>query len=1336
MESLKQITTLLTSLNGSGHDANTLLIGMGSAIVLLPILGFCARFIWKKLKLLKPPAVPALCGCEPPGTDLKLIAPGFWERCSLAIDYLRTRREWRYEKPWVMLLGEHGAGKSSLLASMSPSLRQALHGRSEQLAIKGTQWHDLNKGFIIDPNGNLPFNAELTDGVTEADHSSAVKLWDRTLNQLDALRPERALDGIVLVISAASLLNNSLEQRLANAENIRLQLHRIEQHFEFALPVYVVVTALDCVEGFSAFWRSQPTSRQEEIIGWSAPAQYNDGPPDAWAEAAFKQVGLQLKPLQLEAIALGDRVAAPDADQFFLFPRNFQQLKEPFQQCLSIIFQATPWQTTFFCRGIYFTGAIAATTDTPEAQEAPRQDVSFVSDLLLKKILGEPGLARPTRAGLWSRNTLIRRLQIAMVASFATLLMAFSLVCFHINTQVQDVIVALERVQQLQANIPGESSCVAQETVYELLRQISSIDVEARSWLIPLSFFDKRLSQQSASLVAHDAFKNIILPGIACQIKQRAIAINNPVPTIASDEISYPLARDALLGYVQQVNDLEKNMAGLKNLLATPSLSKEKDVLPDFIKLTEYAYGSALTLASKSNHYLLAASLNNLNHIGYKGDVRLPDNFKHNVSVQISALAQQANVQIMAELEQGSNRLNLLEQKQTPILANIKSFSTWLRWVRESWLGSSPTKNPISAIKKELSEKLHVLVRDYVYPEDAFNAAIAQFDVATQYPIAMDTLNKVQLPVYGSLFTMQNKRLDLNPKLLSELLGLQALSTLDYMKIEPALNFVCQGNVSNWNVAYLNQGASYAKQYQGLISNPSLKDGVENSLYQQLASYQLELALNNSLQQAQTTGSPLATPKSGSTTATGGINEQQQSAASANFAKLLAPITALQDIFNEQDFSESTASLDKCVSDFANGNLENIQALASESMLYQTTLSASSSGAATGTSTSHLFDLGTTAVIKDYLAQQFSRVQILTAYATPFLDYLDNGDTNNSENAPYWSNTANELQRFTQAKDPNAQATVLNNLYLNQLPGLDNSNCSSIISAYNAPEYGNDLFSDYRQQIEEDVKSLCSGTRTTQATSLYQKLAARFNRDLSGRYPFGALKSSDASLATVKAFFNDYEANKEALSQSVAGLTGASWDARRNFLAQLDSVANFLHNSLTPTRGSNALISLGVNFRALAGEGSDQVSSWRLSSASKSIAYPNQGNNLDWPLGQALTLDLGWANQSVWRPVIATAANDLQVKGSTASFSAAGNWALLRLIENHSPHSGATLDTLSANTELLEFNVPLIGAEKAGKASTANATLYVSLQLSSIDPKTMAPVSLKLPDTFPTAAPQ
>lgn len=1399
MESLQQMITLIKSRLGIGADAGALQLGLaafGALVVLLLVL-WLVRALWRiRRPVVKPPAVPSLCGCAPPAAR---TVPDWITRWSLALDYLRTRREWRYASPWLLALGETGAGKSSLLASVPPQLQAELHGRQRQLAIEGVTWHGIGKGFILDPKGQWPSAAALPDSamaessatdahttVTVAtttkttsaatNNSGNAKEWQRVLNELDALRPERALDGILLFVSAQTLQQAGREERQTLAENARRQLQMIEQRFEFALPVYVVVTASDSIKGFAAFWRSQAPWRREEMLGWSAPAQMGDGPPEVWAHAVFDHVGQQLQALQVETAAHCERIAPIDADAFFLFPRHFAALRIPFADWLALVFQATPWQTTFFCRGVYFTGVIADDGARPPVQDTPRHDVSFVNDLLLEKILAEPRLGRPTRQGLWSRNGVIRRLQWSAIAAFCVLLLGFALTTWRIDTQVGQVVGALKLMQQLQAapaaattttatttTTTANHGCIGQEPVYQLIEQIARIDADAQSWLMPLSWFDHRLSTKSAHRIADDAFKNIILPGIACQLGQRATDVSNQ--TVSNQTaLTYPQALAALMAYVQDVQALEQNTARFQRLLGNPPFAKDPAPLTEFIALTDYAYRTALPAKLRHNSGLLPAALNSINPSHFSGGLQLPSNLKGSASRHIDEQAGQVQRLLMSELQTGGIVLTKLEQKRQPILQNIKQFTAWLDWVRKSWLGSSASNNPLLQVQTDLAAKLQPLILQFGYPATPLGHASSQFEAAKLYPGAMQTLINMQLPEYGALFITIDGQITLNPRLLTELIGLESLVLVDYMQIDPILTFSCQGKVASWNGVYLNQALQYDKSYERFLANPLLRGAPAQPLYQQLARYQLDLALNHSQQQAQAAAlqSPTKTNGNSGNSGNNANTELRISQDSTNFGKLLPALQSLQKIDQELGLNDSGTRLNQCVRQFSSDNLGQIQLLSEQSQLYQPT-----SAPAASRTDANFFDLGSTPVIKDYLARQISRVQVLTGYAGPYLDFLNQSEpaasppVANTASAPYWNNTVTELKNYALAKDPNAQASLLDTLFLKQFPDLSSGNCSKTLGAYQSPAFGNDLFSIHRQQLEKQVQLRCKGERYAQADAAYQALAKRFNRELSGRYPFGALEAGDADIGIVKAFFTDYAANSASLEASLAGLTDPQWNNARHFLSQLDSVGKFLQGSLlqgdvanvantantADSGGDNATatasavaspgaVRLKVNFRAQgsAAVGSDQIASWSLSSAAKTISYPNRGNSLDWDYGQPLVLDMEWANRSLWRPAVGSDGGDVQIDGSTASFAASGNWALLRLIARHPPKAGIASDPADSGRVLLEFDVPLINNSGSGKALTANATLYISFKLSGSNAK--APASLKLPSVFPRLAPQ
>ena len=123
-----------------------------------------ALLLWRARKpaILPAPAAKGACCKDEPLPEPAPKRRSMRERITAvfdAIDYLRTRREWRYGMPWMLLLGEHGAGKSSTIGSVAKQNRlsdDVSATQKDELAIDGIEWHFFNQGAMIDPQGRLP----------------------------------------------------------------------------------------------------------------------------------------------------------------------------------------------------------------------------------------------------------------------------------------------------------------------------------------------------------------------------------------------------------------------------------------------------------------------------------------------------------------------------------------------------------------------------------------------------------------------------------------------------------------------------------------------------------------------------------------------------------------------------------------------------------------------------------------------------------------------------------------------------------------------------------------------------------------------------------------------------------------------------------------------------------------------------------------------------------------------------------------------------------------------------------------------------------------------------
>lgn len=887
-------------------------------------------------------------------------------------------------------------------------------------------------------------------------------------------------------------------------------------------------------------------------------------------------------------------------------------------------------------------------------------------------------------------------------------------------------------------------------------------------------------------------------------------------PAAAPSQASFAALRSEALALAQQTLLIEQQLDQLASATTPGAIQR----MPALSALLKSLYDLTVSAAEQRPQSPLAQGLGVLNTSAAAWPAGLTrEALSRQWADDLAQWPAQLQRSLQAELIGGPALLQPLGVAREGQVADLLAFGRWLNGVNSEWLPFSGTQDPCTQTAAELGAVFNALLQRQRYPA-GLGAALQRLATPAQcLQPAQQALLKMPLAPYGTLLVGGPQAAALNPSLAGEVRGLTALAAQGFMQLNPAQPFACMATATQWRSEDIARATQYAVDYQRFAAAQGLppqgRSAAAQPLFDRIARSALERAMNDAMRAAQSptgwtsssspayavaqaSGVGTSTATAPTTVATSTIAAPVTTAAPSTTATLLTSATAapaaatiaplaatdaalltqssdmarvldgllsVQRLYAQLGFTASAAKLTQCTAQFANQALQRVRGLANQSRLYAPDVA---------TTPGLLLDLGGTALTRDYLLSQVARAQVLAAYAEPFVNLLRNGavdgpnatasDASNSSGGsaplPYWGNTLNQLSRYLQFNDSAGQIGQLNGLLQKTLADLTPDNCAARLAAYKPGDASNDLFYERRQALVTQVGLAC----TANAYASYQQLATRFNDKLKGLYPFGDLSAKDANLADVKAFFADYGAQGPALAASLAQSTDARASVALKFLAQLDKAAAFLRASLGAGEIS-APISLTPSFRLLptTSPGSDQVVSWALSAGARVIRYPGiAAPTLDWPFGEALTLDMVWASGSVWRPTLpvastasstatsssnATAAAakiDFTVDGPTVSFSGTGDWALLRLIEAHKPRYTAATDVLDARKLVLEFSVPTLRAAAAAptaangaapKASTAEARLYLGLSLSVIDPKTQAPSALIWPGSFVRSAP-
>ena len=1231
-------------------------------------------------------------GVRLPGMSMRLgglLHKGPFARLLESVQYLLTSREARYATPWVLLVGEKGAGKSSLARSCTVQLKDPCAPGKEAIDIAGAKWHAFGSGALIDPDGWMGTHGE--------------RAWKNALDAIDMLRPERPIDKLVVVLNARTLMSDDADALAYWAKETLIQLESIQERFEFAFPVYLVITHCDAITGFTAFWNAQKASLREQIFGWSAPPAMQSQATDKWVPTAFATMQERLRQLLYAAAAAKDDIE--EVDQVFMFPVSFNRLSDPLSRWFEMVFQPSRLSQAFFCRGIYFTGSLAA---SGEMEDGHRQDVAFVRDLFRERVFAERHLAQPIRQSIWSRNRMIRRIQYAALVCAVTLLIGLAFSAKQASRQVDSLDSILDSISPVHIQTePGV--CQDAESIMTLLRRIASLDSRSFYPAIPASWFDDRERGHIAQQISESGFRDVIMPAIACRIEQKAkalVAIEKP-EAVGVDPLS-PL-RQQFLGYLGKVSELELNLDRFASISRSVSQEEKSRQLGDFGKLFAYAFDRPLPKEISREKGILSAALANFS---YDKRIVLPAYWRKSYAEQISTMSGSLRSALDNELVSGPKLLENMDRSSEPGHA-IQDDSTrllwWLNWVRQSWLGASASRNPCEDIRAAAAPMIGGLVSRKQYRK-YLDSVADSFGEKLCFQPSLRTLSGLSAAPFGNMFFSDGQTLRLNPELGKEFSGLGEVMEMPFMHLEPRPRFFCSNDLSGWNSALLQEANSYARQYLSFASAHKITPSEENKrLYLRLARRQLDAVMSGSVNAAQVSSLPNLSLSGASAVSAG---ERELMDESGKFHDAAPSLLETLDLYGQIGFNARARQVAQCAREYAADSLSRIYSLADGSRLYDP-----------GSVDSSFPLPGDIAVTRDWLARQVSRIKVLAGYAGQYVAFLKNSQGlddhlwSDDQDAAFWDNTIAELDRYLQFKETNGQAAHLNDLFINVLTGMNADNCRDRLSAYRAPDYGNDIFSRLRRQRLSQTAAQCEERRDAPAMEAYQMLADRFNRELSGRYPFAALEERDASPVEVKAFLADYAANRKKVD-ALADDAGQPKVGR--FLKQMDAVAAFFAGNLSQAPASLPL-RIGIHFDTLPGNspGANQVISWAAASGGTSVSDNGGSASLEWSW-MPMEFGFTWASNSVWRP--------LSGDNGTVIFSSGGPWSLLRLIQMHGMKPQPSPDPVSPDRIQLEFEVPV---GQIGKGKGMMSRLHVALEL--FDSKSAT--ALAPPPQFPYAAP-
>lgn len=305
-----------------------------------------------------------------------------------------------YSLPWYAMVGPPGAGKTTALRHSGlpfPFLDPQGNGVRGVGGTRNCDWWFTNDAVLLDTAGRY---------ATEAGDRDE---WMAFLELLVKYRPNKPLNGVVVAISVAELIEATDEQLRQIGEKVGNRIAEMNSTLKMVLPVYVVFTKADLIAGFVDFFADLRKSERGQVWGATlAFEEENDSVSDRF-EREFDVLVRALHDRGLKRLAVESQRDA--RERIFQFPLEFSAIKRPLSTFLGTALgpAGTAETESAIFRGFYFTSgtqegqpldrvvgamgrAFGLRVALPSVERAERKSY-FLRDVFEKVIFPEKGIA-------------------------------------------------------------------------------------------------------------------------------------------------------------------------------------------------------------------------------------------------------------------------------------------------------------------------------------------------------------------------------------------------------------------------------------------------------------------------------------------------------------------------------------------------------------------------------------------------------------------------------------------------------------------------------------------------------------------------------------------------------------------------------------------------------------------------------------------------------------------------------------------------------------------------------------------------------------------------------
>lgn len=1230
----------------------------------------------------------------------------FGESLKMAVSMLSGGQEKRYDMPTYMVIsGDSHPQDKAMLQSISRLL-----GKKERLILGAKDnsdrgWYLFKKGCLVHHENQR-----------------------RLIAELKQYRPERPLDGLVITLPVTRLMSESAIELERWAGEVYHDIWQTQQRVGFVLPIYLLLTETEKLQGFDKFWNQQALKPfYDHQFGWANP--YNDSQAyhSSWIDEAITTICEFVRGTQLAIIAADNRRSRSGAD-VLLLAHSLEKLRPGLAKFCNELFSNTALQTPLMFRGFYFTGEMA---EQASEERARNSNHLFLKDLFEQKVFAENRLAFAPRRKILSSNSKLRAYQYLSIITFSVLSSLLVMDSIALDKQTRSLVSAIN-------NEPKVRDAVDIAHINAVLNHVADMDASTIRYLSMPFSWNTPFNDDLTEYFSRHIFAEVVFPAFECKMHSllRDKLNNADITHTANDYTIWLNGLAENYQYKQELDDLVANT------------HRPDEAVQKMTELVNYLYTEKLpeSFYKRSDLYIEAISRNNNSIPRNPYGCELNQIASEESWNRITNLARYEIRQIADEVAAPREFFEVSEQLQSlpsvvawyntiPEFADsMREFNTWFDHLNNYWLESHSEINEC----RKIHDALQMITE-------------AQFSQGLGFPERFlrecedrvsETMSIDNAQLAIQLYDQTHYPMKLTTDATKLFNAVEQTRELSYMTT-PGVDQTSEFKTDFfWSTEQLNRAIALQEEYEKFAIDEYKTIWLPNKKYvdsdkyfaQGIALKQLQFAMNRHVQNAQVEEIAEFVPQS-----LRPVSQQEAylAAAVGNFRKSMDSILSLLLAYKKLDFSESHKWLLELSQDHAFKLLQKVDLLYNDNRIFEplqkTRWSAHQYNNA-------LFGITSEGQLQDYLAAQAERVNgIAYDYAEPLIVFLLNtkGKYVNYELFGRWHNTLIELNK-NQNKDPSNNLVLLEQFMSNQLAGVDQSNCFETTADLTRPE-GSDVFAKGQRYIVERAIDHCNSYKADQIKREYAQVAALFDETLANRAPFSrSAKARNVSPREMRLFLKDYLPLADGLDErmSVLAWKDKSYKDARKFIQDLDKTAALFSNIIgTSSDGNASGIEMDIEFNVMNDHASfvRHLADWQLNIGDYTSQYPGEKQTVFWKPSDPVSLSLSWAKGS---PYQAFAINGDSRLDRNLHYSADGVWSLLHFLKDHGTAEVDT-ESLVDQSKLLKFEANVLAKDAKQEAPSPNQLrAYLRMVLYGIDPETNQKVALEIPTEFPEFAPQ